>query len=153
MYCIQPASEEILCLMRQHTCGHEGKILQTNPQLIIGIISDLKDDYYTWQVLCQDPVPVPVKSKKGKGEFGLWAVTKMLFTDSRSQIIYYLAVKESAHDVLLWAGSEVCPVGVLVAAVAPGVASPVEGEAAGVRRPGLLPPQQPALGAQGAASA
>ena len=62
-------------------------------------------------------------------------------------------MKEATHDVLLWAGSEVCPVGVLVAAVAPGVAPPVEGEAAGVRHPGLLPPQQPALGAQGAAAA
>ena len=77
----------------------------------------------------------------------------MLFTDSRSQIIYYLAVKESAHDVLLCTGSEVCPVGVLVATVAPSVAPPVEGEAAGVRRPGLPPPQQPALSTQGAASA
>ena len=46
-----------------------------------------------------------------------------------------------------------CPVGVFVATVAPGVAPPVEGEAAGVRHPGLLPPQQPALAAQGAASA
>ena len=54
-------------------------------------------------------------------------------------------MKEAAHDVLVRAGSQVCPVFVFVATVAPGVASRVEGEAGGGRRPGLVAPQQLAL--------
>ena len=46
-------------------------------------------------------------------------------------------MKEAAHDVLVRAGSQVCSVVVFVATVAPGVASRVEGEAGGGRRPGL----------------
>ena len=46
-----------------------------------------------------------------------------------------------------------CSVVVFVAAVAPGVAPLIEGEADGVRRRRLLPPQQPALATEGAASA
>ena len=54
-------------------------------------------------------------------------------------------MKEAAHDVLVRAGSQVCSVVVFVATVAPGVASRVEGEAGGGRRPGLVSPQQLAL--------
>ena len=46
-----------------------------------------------------------------------------------------------------------CSVVVFVAAVAPGVAPLIEGEAVGLRRRRLLPPQQPALATKGAASA
>ena len=54
-------------------------------------------------------------------------------------------MKEAAHGVLVRAGSQVCPVVVFVATVATGVASRIEGEAGGGRRPGLVAPQQLAL--------
>ena len=46
-----------------------------------------------------------------------------------------------------------CSVVVFVSTVAPGVAPLIEGEAGGVRSSRLLPPQQPALAIEGAASA